>query len=386
MTHVDPAKQLLANEIEKRYPARQHPERGALKAVLSGESELVVEIPDSLLDEATHDEEHARLIRQLGIRSAMVVPLMARERAIGAITLVSAESGRAFELDDLRLAEELAGRAAIAVDNARLYGERSYIASTLQQALMPDNLPELPGAELAARYSAAGEVNEVGGDFYDIYRLGEATWGLAIGDVRGKGPRAAAVTALVRYTLRTASLGETVPSRVLAVLNEAMLRHSADDRFCTAAYASIHPNGRGGFRMTLGVGGHPLPLVLRRDGSVEPVGSPGTLIGFVPDPEIVDEHFELQPGDALVLYTDGVSEARSAHDLYGEERLMRLLGRCAGLGAAEIAERIENEVLDFQEGAASDDLAVLVLRVHDRRRLDGALEVELLEPVRKAPA
>jgi serine phosphatase RsbU (regulator of sigma subunit) len=250
---------------------------------------------------------------------------------------------------------------------------------------MPENLPDVPGVELAARYLAAGEGNEVGGDFYDIYRAGESTWGIAIGDVRGKGARAAAVTALARYALRTASLTETVPSRVLALLNEAMLRQRADDRFCTVAYASIESTDAG-VSMRLGVGGHPLPLLLRADGSVERVGTPGTLIGLVPDPDIVDVRMDLQPGDSLVLYTDGVSEARSDGDLFGEERLIDLVKGCAGLDATGIAERIERDVLTFQGDENADDLAVLVLRVREVRAVNRTLAAKNLRPVRSAPA
>jgi PAS domain S-box-containing protein len=378
LVHVDPAKQRLAKEIERKYPNVPDPEQGPLRAVLTGESQLIREISPEMIMEGAQNEEHARLIQQLGLRSAMVVPLLGHDRALGAITFVSAESNLIFDDDDLALAEDLAARASVAIDNARLYSERDYIATTLQQSLMPDRLPDVPGVELAARYRAAGEGNEVGGDFYDIYRTGESTWGIAIGDVRGKGPRAAVVTGLARYTLRTASLGETLPSRVLGTLNEAMVLQPADDRFCTVAYARLEPAEQGSIRMTLGVGGHPLPLLLRADGSVETVGSPGTLIGFVPDPEVVDETVDLQPGDSLVLYTDGVSEARSEAGLFGEERLLDLVRSCTGLDAAAIAERIESDVLDFREVGTSDDLAVLVLRVRDEDERRGALEGERL--------
>jgi PAS domain S-box-containing protein len=383
LVHVDPAKQRLAAEIQAKYPSDPQPDRGALKAVVTGESELISEIPQELIDQATQSDEHGRLIAQLGLRSAMVVPLRGRDRAIGAITFVSAESKLIFNEDDLALAEDLAGRAAVAIENARLYSERNYIATTLQQSLMPDRLPDIPGVEVAARYRAAGEGNEVGGDFYDIYRTGEATWGIAIGDVRGKGPRAAVVTALARYTLRTAALSETLPSRVLGTLNEAMTLQPADDRFCTVAYASLRPTELGSVRLTLGVGGHPLPLLLRADGSVETAGRPGTLIGFVPDPEVVDETVDLQPGDSLVLYTDGVSEARSEGGLFGEERLEDLVRSCSGLDAAAIAERIENEVIEFREDGTSDDLAVLVLRARDDAKLTDALEGVQLVPVQE---
>jgi PAS domain S-box-containing protein len=384
-THVDPEMERLAVEIEERYPPEHSRERGALKAIVTRKSELIREIPRELLESAARDEDHMKLIKRFGLRSAMIVPLVARDRALGVLTFASAESSRLFDETDLAFAEDLASRAAIAVDNARLYGERADIASTLQQALMPENLPDVPGVELAARYLAAGEGNEVGGDFYDIYRAGESTWGIAIGDVRGKGARAAAVTALARYALRTASLTETVPSRVLALLNEAMLRQRADDRFCTVAYASIESTDAG-VSMRLGVGGHPLPLLLRADGSVERVGTPGTLIGLVPDPDIVDVRMDLQPGDSLVLYTDGVSEARSDGDLFGEERLIDLVKGCAGLDATGIAERIERDVLTFQGDENADDLAVLVLRVREVRAVNRTLAAKTLRPVRSAPA
>jgi PAS domain S-box-containing protein len=385
--HVDPEKEALAAELRRRYPNTDL-ERGSEEAIAVGRSTLVGEISDEQLARVAQDEDHLAIMRDLGFRSAMIVPLRTRDRSIGAITFLSAESNRQFGEEDLALAEDLANRAAIAVDNARLYGERSYIASTLQQALMPDNLPEIPGVELAARYVAAGEGAEVGGDFYDIYRSSESTWGLAIGDVRGKGPRAAAVTALTRYTLRAASLSETAPSRILATLNEAMLRQRSDDRFCTVAYASIEPSASGGVSMRLGVGGHPLPLLVRRDGSVERVGRPGTLIGLVPDPDIIEVTLELSPGESLVLYTDGVSEARSHEDgLFGEERLIELVGDCATQDAAFIAERIEQSVRAFRDKGSADDLAVLVMRVRERSRGSGERRAERIEPVkRRTPA
>ncbi|HEX6457418.1 MAG TPA: PAS domain S-box protein [Thermoleophilaceae bacterium] len=386
IAHVDPAKERLVAEIERRYPAQPDPNRGALRAVRTGTSELIREIPEELLVAVAQDEEHLRLIRTLGLRSAMVVPLLGRERTLGAITFAVAESDLLFDEDDLALAEDLAARAGTAVDNARLYGERSYIADTLQRSLMPERLPDIPGLDIAARYLAAGEATEVGGDFYDIYRSGESTWGVAIGDVRGKGPRAAVVTGLARYTLRTASLTNSLPSHVLGVLNEAMVLQPEGDRFLTVAYASVEPAKDGRVRMTLGVGGHPLPLLLHRDGSVEEAGRPGTLIGFVSDPEVVDETIELAAGDSLVFYTDGVSEARSAAGLFGEERLVDLLKTCAGLDAAAIAERIENDVLEFREGPTSDDIAVLVLRVRDRDTHYGAHIADRLEPAPRTVA
>ncbi len=235
--------------------------------------------------------------------------MTAHGRTIGALSFVTGRSGRRFDGADLELAQELARRCAISVDNARLYTERAYIARTLQQSLLPVELPEIPGIESAARYRPTGDGNDVGGDFYDLFATGGRGWTVVMGDVCGKGPDAAAVTALARYTLRAAAMRERVPSRSLRILNEALLRQRDDRRFCTVAYAYLETLGVGA-RVGLATGGHPLPLHLHADGRVEPVGAPGTLLGVVPDPDLEDRAVVLEPGDALIFYTDGVIEGR----------------------------------------------------------------------------
>jgi serine phosphatase RsbU (regulator of sigma subunit) len=303
----------------------------------------------------------------------MVVPMTAAGRTLGVVTFATAESGRHYDDEDLRLAEELGRRAATAIQNARLYSERSYIARTLQESLLPPHLPELPGVELAARYHAAGEAFEVGGDFYDIFQTGPAHWTAVIGDVRGKGPRAASVTALARYTVRAAAMRESTPSRVLELLNEAMRRQNYDDRFCTVALALLEP-GPEGVRLTVSCGGHPMPIILRSNGDVEMIGRPGTLLGLVPDPELSDASADLAPGDSVILYTDGVSEARSPDGIYGEARLIALIQSCTGLDASRIVDRIQREVLEYQDLDPRDDIALVVLRVRDRQALSRAGE------------
>jgi serine phosphatase RsbU (regulator of sigma subunit) len=263
----------------------------------------------------------------------------------------------------VELAQELARRCATAIDNARLYMDRSYIARTLQQSLLPVELPDIPGVETAARFRATGEGNEVGGDFYDLFETGNRGWTVVMGDVCGKGPDAAAVTALARYTLRAAAMRERLPSRSLAVLNEALLRQRDDRRFCTVAYAYIEKLDHGA-RAGISSGGHPLPLLLRVDGSVEPVGVPGTLLGVVPDPDLEDRAVTLEPGDALVFYTDGVIESRvSSNGVLDERRLMELVATCAGGSADAIAAKVEEAAVLSQNGRPKDDIAVLVLRV-----------------------
>src|SRR3954452_13517092 len=240
-----------------------------------------------MLRAAAVDEEHYQEITAIGMRSSIVVPMTTRGRTLGALTWVNGKSGRRFDEQDVELAQELARRCATAIDNARLYSDRAYIARTLQQSLLPIELPDIPGIETAARFRPTGEGNEVGGDFYDLFQTGSRGWTVVMGDVCGKGPDAAAVTALARYTLRAAALGERLPSRSLGLLNEALLRQRTDRRFCTVAYASLEPLAEGA-RVGFASGGHPLPLVLRANGTVEAVGAPGTLLGVVPDPSFED--------------------------------------------------------------------------------------------------
>ena len=290
-----------------------------------------------------------------------IVPLRARGRVHGVLAAGFDELDRAEHDELLALFEDLGRRAALALDNARLYEERDHVARTLQRSLLPAELPEIPGVALAARYLAAGAGNEVGGDFYDCFATGGGDWAIVIGDVCGKGAEAAAITALARYTLRAAVLHTRRPRDVLGALNEALLRQNLDYRFCTVLYASLTPRD-GHVTATIATGGHPLPLVLRANGDVDRAGRRGTLLGVLAAPEISEESVDLAPGDALVLFTDGVTEA-SRSDRPG--RLTELLASCAGRDAATIAETFEREALTAQDGSPRDDVAVLVARVDE---------------------
>jgi PAS domain S-box-containing protein len=362
IVHQDQAMVAMAEELSSRYPPDPRSETGVPAVLRSGSSELYPEIPEELLRAATKDEEQYRLIQQIGMRSAMIVPMVARGRSVGALTFVSGPSGRRFDQQDLELAEELARRCATAIDNSRLFSERAYIARTLQRSLLPAELPEIPGIEAAARFRPIGEGNDVGGDFYDLFESGGRGWTVVMGDVCGKGPDAAAVTALARYTLRAAAMRERLPSRSLRLLNEALLRQRDDRRFCTVAYAYLEAHD-GGVRIGVASGGHPLPMLLHADGTVEAIGEPGTLLGVLPDPNLEDRSLRLSPGDTLVFYTDGVIEGRGADVPFDEDALRELLAQCAGAGADAIAARVEEAAFAAQEGNPRDDIAVLVLRV-----------------------
>jgi PAS domain S-box-containing protein len=365
LAHADPDVLERALRLSERYPSDPDAPAGAYQVARTGQAELYPEIPDEMLREGAVDEEHYRELTAIGMRSAIVVPMTTHGRTLGVLTFVSGFSGRRFDEQDVELAQELGRRCATAIDNAQLYVDRSYIARTLQQSLLPVELPDIPGVETAARFRPTGEGNEVGGDFYDMFETGPSGWTVVMGDVCGKGPDAAAVTALARYTLRAAAMREPVPSRSLAVLNEALLRQRSDRRFCTVAYAYLEKLDQG-VRASICAGGHPLPLLLRVDGSVEAVGTPGTLLGVVSDPDLDDQDVMLNPGDALVFYTDGVIESRvNSNGVLDERRLAELVATCAGRDADAIAATVEEAAVLSQHGRPKDDIAVLVLRIAD---------------------
>jgi integral membrane sensor domain MASE1 len=254
--------------------------------------------------------------------------------------------------------------AAVITERRRAEETAEQIAGALQESLLPSRLPEIPDMDLAARFQPAGASYRVGGDFYDVFASGDDSWVVVVGDVCGKGPKAAAVTGLARHTLRTAALLERSPSRALAVLNDALRRDRTPREFCTVAYARLDQVG-GGFRLTFSTGGHPLPLLLRRDGAVERIGTHGVVLGADADPQLVDTTLELHSGDCVLLYTDGLTDAYAPAHALTPADVQSLLGSCAGLVAGEIAERIYGAVLDFSPAEPRDDIAIVVLRVGD---------------------
>ncbi|MDP8976061.1 MAG: SpoIIE family protein phosphatase [Actinomycetota bacterium] len=500
---ADPSCEEAVRAVTDQLPPGTGPEAHVGHAIATGRSQLVPRMSPDGLDVGRVHSAHA-LLRHVGLRSVMVVPMVGRGRAVGAVTLVRGDYRDPYGADDLALAEEIARLGGLAVENAEVHeslavverrfrsfvdslgaivweadpdtlamsfvsrraedllgfpverwlhepgfwaskihpADRDYtvsyrrvatsegrdheleyrmvaadgrkvwfqdlvfvdvgedgrpqrlvgimvdvtrrkraelvllesrqrfasLARTLQASLLPPHLPDIAGLDVAARYRSAEDGLEVVGDFYDLFDLGAGAgggegWGVVIGDVCGKGPEAAALTAVARHTVRAAAMREPRPSGVLSQLNDAVLNQDAGERFCTALYARVLP-GADGVRMSLSCGGHPLPLVLRADGSVEAVGSPGTLLGLFEEPDLVDTDVELAPGDAAIFFTDGATEAKRRRVLLGENRLRAIVSTCTGLRAAEIAHRLEDAILAFQEeNGPNDDLAIVVLRV-----------------------
>ncbi|HEX5617424.1 MAG TPA: SpoIIE family protein phosphatase [Solirubrobacteraceae bacterium] len=492
IAHQDPEREALMRRWRERGTLGETERVGMATTFATGEAKLTEEIaPDAVVQSARErtGEEGALLMEAIGPRSQIVVPLRARGRVLGALSLTMAESKRRYNEADLDLARDLGLRAGLAVDNARLYEEAQasaeaeqrraaqldalaaaslaiyrtrrlqrrleliaanardllgvrhaavtvrvgksetrttavggdddgepvlsvalvardgndfgtitvagrdsefttadqlaledlariaslamenarleererHIARTLQASLLPQTLPAIDGLDVAARYLAGGEGTVVGGDLYDLFPVDDE-WAIVVGDVCGKGAEAAALTAMVRYTIRAEAAHHASPCEVLRLLNDAILRQFHDGRFCTVLHGRVRV-GDGGVRLRVAAAGHPPPLLIRAGGTVEPVTVGGPLLGVIRSVTHEDAAVDLEPGDALVCFTDGVTEGRGPEGMFGDRRLGEVLAASAGMSAEAIAERVTQAALEFQGGVTQDDLALLVVRV-----------------------
>ena len=356
LAHVDVGKVARVRDFEARHPVHLGDPAGAAEVVRSGEAMLIPEITGELLAGAALTDEELALARELALRSVLIVPLAIADQApIGALTLATAESGRRLGDTDLALAAELGRRAAIAVENARLYGELSAIATTLQRSLLPPDLPAMPGFRMASLYRAAGEQNEVGGDFYDVFEV-PGGWMVVVGDVAGRGAEAAALTSLSRYTFRTAGklLGD--PIAALEQLNTA-LRESPALSLVSVCCVRLRTADGDAFA-DLVLAGHPPAYHVRR-GSCRPVGVFAPFLGAYEHGGWEATTIKLDPGEQLILYTDGVIDTVGADERFGEERLARTLTDATG--AADAVRRIEQALVEFAHGSQVDDTAVIAV-------------------------
>ncbi|HEY5192507.1 MAG TPA: SpoIIE family protein phosphatase [Solirubrobacteraceae bacterium] len=359
--HLDPAMVELAERLNRDYRPSLDEPAGVPEVIRSGQARIFTDIDPGALATYARDDQHLELLRAIGATAVIIVPMIGATGPIGAITLVSAESMRRLSVVDLGLVERLGRRAGTAVENARLYTERSRIAHTLQQALLPESLPEIPDAEVRARYCAAGELGEVGGDFYDVFEYGPDGWMLLIGDVCGKGPRAAGVTALARHTLRAAAMSGQSPTEMLGTLHQALRRQPPGADLCTVCLVAMRQL-RGLMRLTVALAGHPPPLLIDSEGEATLIGRPGTLLGVLDPIEITETQAELSPGETLLLYTDGVPDAGRPSAQLGEDGLIRLCRVAPRLNLDGLLEHIESVALEHAKHGLRDDLALLGLR------------------------
>jgi GAF domain-containing protein/anti-sigma regulatory factor (Ser/Thr protein kinase) len=296
----------------------------------------------------------------LPVRSYLAVPVVTSDGEVaGGLFFGHPEPGM-FSEEDEHMVAGIAAQSAIAIENARLYQERTRTAQTLQRALLPPHLPQIAGLELAAGYRAAGEGNQVGGDFYDVFQQSDGSWAVVIGDVCGKGPQAAAVTALARYTLRAHAVAGLRPSYLLIRLNDALLRQGAPG-FVTVALARVELNAQGA-RVELTTAGHPLPI-LSQGGTATALGDVGTPLGIVEEPDLPEISLQLAPGDLLAFYTDGVSEAAAPRLILTEVDLAALVAERAADGPGRVVAHLEATAVANARGNPRDDIACLAVQV-----------------------
>lgn len=303
---------------------------------------------------------------QAGVRSCFGFPVFVGGEVIAVVEMYS-RAAQAPQLELLAILQTAGVEIGRYLERAQARRHLVEMAEALQSSLLPPHSPVVPGLDVAVRYRASGGEGQVGGDFFDVFPLPDGEWAVFIGDVSGRGPRAAALTALARYTLRAAAMGAASPSSVLHVLNDVVRReletsYIGDERFLTVAYLTISPNEEG-VRVNVACGGHPYPLARRADGTIEEVLCEGDLIGAFAVHESTDRDLVLHVDDLLVLVTDGVLEARRGGDEFGEERLKELVRTTDVTSATALADAIEQAVLDHLGGRAQDDLAIVVLRL-----------------------
>jgi serine phosphatase RsbU (regulator of sigma subunit)/ketosteroid isomerase-like protein len=316
---------------------------------------------DEDIRQFAEDEEDFEFLRSLQTRSSVTVELRARGRPTGVLTISVGPSGRSFDASDVNFVTILAGRVALALDNAGLFhdlerseGERAEIAETLQRGLLPPPLPHIPGWSVAATYRPAGAENELGGDFYDAFRIAGG-WMVVIGDVTGRGAKAAAVTAHARYTLRTAAALTGDPVIALRTLNRELLARRGTD-LCSVAAMAVSEDPAEPVR--LAVAGHPPPLLVDGD-EIREAGSSGPVLGAFEEETWALEATTVTAGQQLVVVTDGVTESMGAGERFGEERLRAQLGAISSPAIA--AQQIEVALHEFSGGTLEDDAAIIAI-------------------------
>jgi len=362
VAHAHPEHEALIEELQRSYPSSPDAPRGAYEVLRTGRSDLVSEVSDDLLAASAQDQKHLELLRQLSFRSALSVPLKCRERVLGVITWVTGEQGRRFTEADRAFGEDLALRAAVAIDNAQLHSQLRDSALRLQKAVLPDELPQHPGWDLADRYLPAGR-SGAGGDFYDVVVLGADRLAFFVGDVMGRGVEATSVMAQMRSAIRTLIAIDPHPTAVLSGLERVFAQWDLD-QLVTVLYGIVDTG-----RDTLEVinAGHPEPLLLHPDGSVEVVTTPDTLIlgvgaGAGPDAGITRGIVKvaLLPGTTVLAYTDGLVERREEDQEVGIARLAAAAQEL--VGCTDLTSTLSTLVDSVRDPTRDDDVAALVMR------------------------
>ncbi|WP_406027384.1 SpoIIE family protein phosphatase [Nocardioides sp. NBC_00850] len=292
-----------------------------------------------------------------------ILPLEARNRIIGWLTL-GRPAGEPLRRERLMVAEAVARRAALAIDNARAHTELQEIGRSLQRSLLPAVLPDIPGVDIGVGYEPTGEFNDAGGDFYDIFALGAGRWGFMVGDVCGVGPEAAAVAGMSRHTVRALMRAGIPIAPTLERLNSAISDEGLRGRFITLVCGTLEVTSASRFRVRLVCAGHPPPFLVTRARpgvSARRVGRSQALLGVLDAVDYIEEEVTVERGDRLVVVTDGVLERRAGDTMFEEAGVEAVLATGIDVGAQVVADRLLRAVTDFSPVPPSDDMAVLVL-------------------------
>jgi GAF domain-containing protein len=353
VAHVDPEKVQLAQDYQARYPSDPESGTGPYEVLRTGRSELT-EITDEMLEAAVRDPEQLAILRALNFRSALLVPLKVKDRVAGVITWVTGEIGRHFGQDDVAFGEDLARRAAVAIDNSQLHTELREVAVRLQRAVLPAGLPVLDGWEMAASYLPAGR-SDAGGDFYDVLPLADGRLAFFVGDVMGRGVHAAAAMAQMRSAVRTLIAVDERPKVVLSRLDMLFQRFEMD-QLVTMVYGFFDPSSD---ELTLVNAGHPRPVLIRADGTIEDVETGDDLLLGAGPGQRVQVTLPFGPGDLLLAFTDGLIERRDEDIDAGQQRLLEA---CLILSTGDLSEQLDGLIDAVRDKTSDDDVASLAIR------------------------
>jgi serine phosphatase RsbU (regulator of sigma subunit)/PAS domain-containing protein len=344
-----------------RAVAAQDPQRGSLPHTVhdTGSSQLITRAEDANILGTGPDG--VPLLLQLGATSVLSVPLSDGERRYGALTLARRPSAGQFEMADLGLVEEIGEQLALAITMDRKVRQHSQVADALRHSLLPRELPGVPGVEVATTHLAATENPEVGGDFFDVYRTSSG-WGMAIGDVCGRGDGVAEASAAARHAIRVVAHSTHDPGDVLSTANQIILAEEFSGRFVTACAAHVRWKDES-LEVTLGSAGHPAALLLRRDGELRQLRGGGLPLGIFPDAGPALEQHDLSAGDTLIFYSDGLADAHRPGQGYFDDQLQGEVAALAGRTPGQILARIQEVAVGFCRGKVRDDITMLALRV-----------------------
>jgi len=354
VAHVDPDKVALAREFQRRFPADPEAGQGGYDVFRTGVTQLVSEISDEMLEAAVEDPEELSIMRELNVRSAMTVALKVNDRVLGVITWVAGDTGRRFTVADVAFGEDLARRAAVAIDNSRLHTEVREMAVNLQRAVLPAELPSLPGWEMAAHYSPTGDL-DAGGDFYDVIDLGDGCLALFVGDVMGRGVHAAAAMAQMRSATRALVAVDPEPAAVLTRLDRVFERYDLE-QLVTMFYAVVDPSAD---TLVVANAGHLSPVLIRPDAEPTSLSVPGEVLLGAGGGRRTAVTFPFRPQDTLLAFTDGLVERRHEDIDVGEARLR---DAARGLAGGPLEPALTDLVKTVCDPDRDDDVAVLVVR------------------------